>query len=117
MIEVTINKCTDNLSSEGLAILKENVEKTDKLLITKANDSIIKNRKTVTNIAKPVNCKDKIYYIRFTISIRKAGKTPISYRINDSYDSTVVYFDTEFETMQEVKNYIEYVESNLGKIL
>lgn len=121
MTEVIINVNTDGLNHDGFLILEDNVKKTDKLLIAKAKDSILKNKKTVTDITKPVNCGtellSKVYYIHFSVSFRKDGKTPISYRINDSYENTVVSFEDDFSTIAEVEEVIKYVEDNLGKIV
>ncbi len=115
--EVIINKNTDGLSQNGFEILKTNVEKINKLLISKATDSIVKNRKAIADIARPVNCEEKIYYIRFTISMRKDGVTPISYRIMDSNETSVISFEDTFSKMDELKEVVQYVNDNLGKIL
>lgn len=114
--EVIINKITDKLTDEGFNILTNNVDTTNKLLITKAKDSIMKNRKTITDIARPVNCDGLTYYIRFSISIRKEGLTPISYRIMDSNESSVVFFEGGFATMAQLSEVVDYVNNNLGKI-
>lgn len=114
--EVVINKCTDKLTENGFAILNENVIITNKLLTNKAKDSIMKNRKTIADIAKPVNCDGLTYYIRFTLSLRKEGVTPISYKIMDSNESSVVFFEGNFATMAELSEVVNYVNDNLGKI-
>ena len=114
--EVIIEKCTDKLTDEGFTILNNNVTTTNKLLTTKAKDSIMKNRKTIADIARPVNCDGLIYYIRFTLSLRKEGVTPISYKIMDSNETTVVFFDGNFATMAQLSEVLDYVSNNLGKI-
>ena len=114
--EVIINKVTDKLTDEGFNILNNNVITTNKLLINKAKDSIMKNRKTKTDITRPVNCDGLTYYIRFSISIRKEGLTPISYRILDSNESSAVSFEGGFATMAQLSEVVDYVNNNLGKI-
>lgn len=116
MTEVTIVKCTDNITDEGFEILQKNVIQNNKLLISKANDSINKNRKTIVDIVRPVNCDDRLYCIRFSISLRKDNKTPIKYRILDSFETVVVSFDDEFVNLSDVQEAVDYINANLGKI-
>ena len=116
MTEVTIVKCTDNITDEGFEILQKNVIQNNKLLISKANDSINKNRKTIVDIVRPANCDDRLYCIRFSISLRKDNKTPLKYRILDSFETVVVSFEDNFVNLSDVQETVDYINVNLGKI-